>query len=203
MLYRKLLSMPMLNDDDGAGNGGNDVDQDGKTGNEPAKISMTEKQLADRLARAESKAQRELIKALGFENVDSLKTTLANLKAKEDAEKSELQKAKEENEKISKEREELLKIKRDLIVEREALSKGVDPNKLDKFKKIVEFDDESKISEAVEATLVEWPEFKATTVKKAGSDFSGGNGDEKFDLSKMKAEDIAKNWKDILRQNKK
>lgn len=75
-------------------NGGSGTSgQQTQGGADPNLINMTSAQLAERLDRAKNTAVTDLLKQLGFDKPEDLKTTVEQFRQAQDAQKSELQKA--------------------------------------------------------------------------------------------------------------
>ncbi len=75
------------------GSGSSGQSGQGGSQDDPSLLKLTSAQLSERLDRAKNTAVSELLKQLGFEKPEDLKTTVDQFKAAQDAQKTELQKA--------------------------------------------------------------------------------------------------------------
>jgi hypothetical protein len=85
---------------------------DPKKGKEPpAEITLTQAEfdakIGNRVKEAKSTAVNDLVKELGFENADALKTMIADAKKRADAEKTDIDRANDVAQQAQKERDEL------------------------------------------------------------------------------------------------
>lgn len=195
--------------DDQGGEGGSDGGEGGDDGGDD-EVKFDEKQQAHidkiierRIAKERAKAQKE--------------QEAAAAKAEERAKMTAEQKAEEDRKDREKKAEEREKKATDTIIglslERQALTAGVPEKKLARFLKIVDRDgielddngevDKAQTKAAIDAALSDMPEFKSSGVQQGpGDDQRGGSGNKakfsKQEIEKMTADQVAKNYDDVI-----
>lgn len=131
----------------------------------PAPKTYSEEELNGIVARRKSEEVDSLLKDLGIESKGSLKDRIAALKKYEDEHKSELDKEKESRTTAEKARDEAISRAERAEAKAEALGMGVDPEKIDRFLKVVGAYDGDTMSAKVKAALEDLPDFKVQGVK--------------------------------------
>lgn len=133
----------------------------------PSNIPKTysEEELNGIVARRKSEEVDSLLKDLGIESKGSLKDRLAALKKYEDEHKSELDKEKEGKSAAEKARDEAITRAERAEAKAEALALGVDPEKIDRFLKVVGAYDGDTMTAKVKAALEDLPDFKSQGIK--------------------------------------
>lgn len=130
--------------------------------------TFTQAQLTAIINRKEQAAQAQIMKELGFDNPEAMRTFFAEAKKKADAEKTEAQLAAEQAAEANKKLEETTKVaeQKDLIIE--ALKLGVSPDKVDRAVRVAATYDGETATEKINAMLADLP------------DFGGGAGGQDF-----------------------
>lgn len=176
---------------------------------EPFAVFPDQESFNKRLTREAKKHLTETLTGLGVESLDELKSFIEDKKAREEAEKSELQKALERIQTLEQERETYVKAeaerKRAELVKSKAMELGVKQDRVQRFMRLVDLGeittdgeiDAEALTEAITQTLTEFPEFKETKIEhKAGTDFNdtGKTGAKpqltKEMIAKMSVEEI-------------
>lgn len=152
---------------------------------EPFAVFPDQESFNKRLSREAKKHLNDTLSGLGVESLDELKTFIEDKKAKEEAEKSELQKAQELIQKLTQERDGYVKAelerKRTESVTAKAMELGVKPERVKHLLRLVDMEaittdgevDATALTSAIGGLLEEFPEFKQTKVEhKGGTDFN-------------------------------
>lgn len=190
----KLMNLQMFSDE---GNGVEDTVAEGQgtdsteakegTANptEPFAVFPDQESFNKRLTREAKKHLNDTLSGLGVESLDELKAFIEDKKAKEEAEKSELQKAQELIQKLTQERDGYVKAelerKRIETATAKAMELGVKPERVKHLLRLVDMEaittdgevDATALTSAIGELLEEFPEFKQTKVEhKGGTDFN-------------------------------
>jgi len=167
-------------DDKGGGTDNSDKSDDSGAGDKPATVTMSQADLDALIDKRVGMARK------GWEG--DAKTAAERAKL-DDAERAKAEKADAEKERDDAKRE-ALATKVEVTAERLALAAKVDPSKVERFMRLVDLadidsltadgkPDAAAVKAAVEATLKDFPEFKAAAGGgRSGADFNGG-GDDK------------------------
>jgi hypothetical protein len=131
--------------------------------------TFTQDDLNAKIGKAKKDAKTSLLKQLGVDDFDSVKDGLAKLKELEEANKTELEKALEKAGQV----DELSGKLSDKDLRIEALKKGVDPEKLEKFVKLAKIDDGETLEEKIQNTLNDFNGFSKKEEKKEVVSFGG------------------------------
>ena len=116
----------------------------------PAEKTYTQKEIDAMVGNIKKDAQAKLLKDLGVENVDNVKEALKQLKERQDAEKSEVDKLREQLAAAETTKAEAAQIRLEL----EAIKKGVPADKAEKVVKLAAAYDGN-----IDAVLAEFPEI--------------------------------------------
>lgn len=152
---------------------------------EPFAVFPDQESFKKRLSREAKKLFDDTLSGLGVKSLDDLKTFIEDKKAKEEAEKSELQKAQELIQQLTQERDGYIRQeqerKRTEVATTKAMELGVKPERVARLLRLVDMDsittdgkiDEEALVEEMQRTLEEFPEFKQVKIEaKAGTDFN-------------------------------
>jgi hypothetical protein len=183
----------------------NKVDEGKK--NEPFATFNDEKSFMTRVNREGKKQVKKMLESLGIEDESALKEIIEAKKQQEEANKTELEKAMEKIAQMESQNKELAKAQKMSEAKMTALKLGVDAKKVDYLLKLVDMDD---VEESITAILADMPEFKgqqqvkAQTDPKGGTDFTGGNADNKNVpltkeiISKMSTKEVQARYKEVM-----
>lgn len=178
--------------------------KDGGKQQQPFAVFPDEQSFMARVSREAKKMQKELLKELGIDSVDTLKTIIQTHKDLEDKSKSELEKAQERAQQAEQKLQEVMAQAQNMAKLTEAkliaMEIGVNPVRIDHFLKLadlsgVEVDengnvDTKALKDVLNSLLKELPEFKKTVTDapQGGTDgFQGGNQDKpKLTLEQIK-----------------
>jgi len=155
---------------------------------EPTK-AYTEAEIGAIVARKEGAAVEKVLKELGLPSVDDAKKNLAALKAWQDSQKTEAEKAaaaaKEATDKLSAAEARALAAE----LKADSLAAGIDPKKIDRSVKIIATYDGKTSADKVAAFLAENPEFKANGKPE---EFGGPVKNQNVDAKAAAAEEVKK-----------
>jgi hypothetical protein len=232
-----FIKVPLLNADSGADGGAavdggttepaKDANDGGNIGNNGSKENVTDESVKPfavfpdeasfmgRVSREAKKQVTELIKSLGLEKEDELKTIVNGYREGLEKDKTELQKAQELAAKASKERDELISSLNHKAkvseLKLQALSMGIKPDRVDYVLKLVDADglevkdgqvDAKAVESALNKVIKDFPELKGVVgSSKAGQDFSQGNPVDLLTLDMVKAmspEQVEKRLPEIM-----
>jgi len=179
------------NADGGGGNAGN---------NQPFAVFPDEASFMARVTREGKKQFKEMLKGLGIENEESLKSIIEAHKEAQEKAKTDLQKAQEAKEAAEKQAKEALDKANQILIQTEAklqaVALGVKPERVDYLLKLADLSeieikngvvDKEAVKLAVEKVLNEVPELKQTAASsKGGSDFSQSDKKDLLTLEAIK-----------------
>lgn len=190
----KLMNLQMFSDEgngtedtvaEGQGTDSTEAKEGAANPTEPFAVFPDQESFNKRLTREAKKHLNDTLSGLGVESLDELKAFIEDKKAKEEAEKSELQKALERIQTLEQERETYVKAeaerKRAELVKSKAMELGVKQDRVQRFMRLVDLGeittdgeiDAEALTEVITQTLTEFPEFKQTKVEhKGGMDFN-------------------------------
>lgn len=190
--------------DGGNAGGESGKGKDGGKQQQPFAIFPDEQSFMSRVSREAKKMQKELLKELGIDSVDTLKTIIQTHKDLEDKNKSELERAQERAQQAEQKLQEVMAQAQNVAKLTEAkliaMEIGVNPARIDHFLKLadlsnVEVDengnvDTKALKDVLGSLLKELPEFKKTVTDapQGGTDgFQSGNQDKpKLTLEQIK-----------------
>lgn len=178
-MFELFMFLPFLSSDDGGGNGGkgedpqsggedNPEDDDKGGGGAEDDKSFTQEEVSAIASKEAKKAKASLLKSLGLNpdefDADSVKEIIAKKKEQDEANKTELEKAKEQM--TAKEKAVAEAEKRALKAESKltAVSLGVDSKKLDDFITLAEakVTEDVPLDKAMEKVLETYPDFSGS-----------------------------------------
>lgn len=173
-------------DDPDDGDEDDDLEADDK-----GKVTLSQDRMTRIMKRERTKGKRsaakELVKELGFKNVDELKAHIGKSKKADDDAKSEAQKAKEDADRLKQEAEDERKaVKKERFetrLERRLNKAKVKDDRLEKALKLLDLDEDNwddeddDLDEAISEFKEEYPEFFAD---------EEGDGDENGDGKRLK-----------------
>lgn len=207
----KLINLQLFSDE------GEVVDNEGQSNpTEPFAVFPDQESFNKRLTREAKKHLNDTLNGLGVSDLDELKAFIEDKRVKEEAEKSELQKAMETIQKLTEERDGYVKAelerKNTEMVTAKAMELGVKPERVKHLLRLIDKDaystdgetDVERLTSAIKELLEEFPEFKQTKIEhKGGTDFNEtGTSGAKPALTmemikKMSASEIAERIEEV------
>jgi len=177
---------------DDKGDKGGEDDKGGKDDKKPFATFADEKSFMSRVGREAKKQMSEMLKSLGIDGEETLKKVVADKKANDEAEKTDLEKANEKataaEQKATAAEARANKIALEAETKIQAVAAGIDPKRVAKVLKMIDISevevkdgkvDVDGLNEKINELLEEFPEFKAGK-KNEIPDSSGGK--DKDDL---------------------
>lgn len=185
----------------GGNNGQNSTGTGGQGGNggetKPFATFPDEASFMSRVGRETKKQVAEVLKGLGFEKIEDLKSVVDTHKQTLENNKTELQKAQERATNLEKERDGAITNANSVLrladAKSQAAALGIKPERVDYALKLASIDaievkdgvvDSAAIKAALETVLKDLPELKGTFVPPAGGgEFNGGSNGTKPPLT--------------------
>lgn len=186
---KDLLQAIMFNDDQ---DGGEQTPPPENQEQQEETKSYTQSELTKMLATERGREKNKLIKGLGFDNEDALKTIISNYKTNEDANKTDLEKAKTLATDYETKYNNLVVDNKNLGYKMTAIELGVKPDSTSDVLALAErkVTDDIDINASIKNVLEVYPQFKVSKNVNFGKEDQGG---DKNDLPEDKFMQAYKN----------